>query len=89
MFEQVICGLCQGNGCHRCNRNGVIYKEIDDPTLALHDEITELKRQLEIAKDALALINCTDKDILYNSITAHELRTCAAKALEELESAGE
>lgn len=89
MFEQVICGLCQGNGCHRCNRNGVIYKEIDDPTLALHDEITELKRQLEIAKEALKNINVNDSALSGKWVSEYELRDIAKKAFEELESAGE
>lgn len=56
MFKQIICRSCDGNGCVNCCHDGVRYVEIDDPTLALQDEIAELKRQLEIAKEALKLL---------------------------------
>lgn len=100
MFKQVICKSCEGNGCVNCCRNGVVYKEIDDPTLALHDEIAELKlllskdairlwneneslkRQLEIAKEALKMIKSSHPPSDMTWIIAQE-------SLEELESAGE
>jgi hypothetical protein len=64
MFKQVICRSCDGNGCVNCCRSGVVYKEIDDPTLALHDEIAELKRALEIANKSFREIDkrCSKDD---------------------------
>lgn len=93
MFEEVICRSCDGNGCIRCDGNGIRYVEIDDPTLALQDEIAELKRQLDIAKEALkfgfimiAEIH-SQKQMWPAEIDGFEER--ARKALKELESAGE
>lgn len=82
MFKEVICRSC---GC----RNGAVYVEIDDPIPNLHDEITELKRQLEIAKKALREINCSDEAIFDKWVTSYELRELARLALKQLESAGE
>jgi hypothetical protein len=72
----------------KCCGNGVRYVEIDDPTLALHDEISELKRQLETAKDTLQEIKfeALQGDETSSEITCYNL---ASDCLFKLESAGE
>lgn len=82
MFKEVICRSCDGNGCVNCCRNGVVYVEIDEPTLALQDEISELKKKLEIAKEALNIIKKSHPTSDQNWIIVQ-------KALEEIERAGE
>lgn len=82
MFEQVICRSCDGNGCVNCCGNGVRYVEINDPIPSFQDEISDLKRQLQIAKEALNIIKISHPTSDQNWIIVQ-------KALEEIESAGE
>lgn len=56
MFEEVICRSCDGNGCINCDGNGIRYIEIDDPTLALQDEISDLKEALETSKNEFKIL---------------------------------
>jgi len=82
MFKEVICHWCDGSVCVNCRGNGVRYIKIDDPIPGLQDEITELKRQLEIAKDGLQF-ECANK-------CAIGLNQCNARdVLDKLKSAGE
>lgn len=56
MFEEVICRSCDGNGCINCDGHGIRYIEIDDHTLVLHDEISELKEALETSKNEFNIL---------------------------------
>lgn len=87
MFKEVICRSCDGNGCVKCCGNGVIYKEIDDPIPSFQDEISDLKRQLEIAKEALQEIKfaALQGDETSSEINCYNL---AGDCLFKLESAG-